>query len=920
MFSKLLATIAVFFIVMECQGTNYYFSANGNDSYTSTQAQSSATPWQTITKLNSYFASIKAGDSVLFKCGETFSGTILVTKSGAAGSPIVISSYGTGAKPIITGLTSVTGWTTLSAGIYKGNCPSASTVVNVVLLNGAPQPIGRYPNADAANKGYVTLTAHVGDTQITSTTLNTAVNWTGGEVVIRKNHWTIDRGTISSNTANVINYTDASSFQPLNNFGFFIQNHPSTLDQVGEWYYDPATKTLQLYNGATSPAAYNIQVGSVDNLFSAKNQNYVNIEKLSFYGANTTAINLLNVTYFTIKNCDIFYSGVNAIGAVNSNNMTVSGNNIQGTNNVALTFNGNNATVSSNTINNTGLVAGMGQSMDPAYCGISFTGTGNTFNNNTITNVGDDGITFSGDNIVIKNNFISNFNLQKDDGGGIYIWGNKDTTTVYASRAITGNICVNGNAASAGTAGTFQACTVGIYLDDNSSGVTLTGNTVANCPGGVKLHNAHDNTLTTNTLFNNGVQLISAHDQVTLTTKNNTVKGNILFSELAIQPALTVNSNKADIGVLGTFSGNYYSNIIDNQFQLMILNKALNLPMWQALYGKDNASSLTAAIPYYTVDKTAKRSKFKNSTFASNITGALSYSVNGNFKIAWQSKLDLGSLNAYFTTISGATNNGQSITAAIGALNAGNIYVIKFSLLGTKTAKKMTVYMQNTASPYNAVTEKQYGMVDVNRTENTFIFTPLAATPGATLVIAFEDEDQTLWIDNLGVYQATGTINNPNDYLYFAYNNTTATKTVPLSGSWLNVKNVPVTGSVAIAPFSSVILIKNLDTAATAPPVIYDAPNTTKNMTAYNLLQKSTQVSVYPNPASDYLTFSVKDANVKDVNVKILNSSGDVILSQKVQVVNNSYQVNFRSKPQPGAYFIQLSGSGISHTSKFIVM
>src|SRR5882757_9311227 len=82
--------------------TNYYFSAvSGDDSRSSTQAQNSSTPWKTLKKLNSFFSSLKPGDFVLLKRGETFYGSITVDKSGTSSSPITIGAYGTGNRPII---------------------------------------------------------------------------------------------------------------------------------------------------------------------------------------------------------------------------------------------------------------------------------------------------------------------------------------------------------------------------------------------------------------------------------------------------------------------------------------------------------------------------------------------------------------------------------------------------------------------------------------------------------------------------------------------------------------------------------------------------------------------------------------------------------------------------------------------------
>ena len=78
--------------------TYYVDATGGNDAWPGTEAQ----PWQTIGKVNGEV--FVAGDYVLFKRGETWTGTVLlVTWSGAAGNPITFGAYGTGAKPIIDG-------------------------------------------------------------------------------------------------------------------------------------------------------------------------------------------------------------------------------------------------------------------------------------------------------------------------------------------------------------------------------------------------------------------------------------------------------------------------------------------------------------------------------------------------------------------------------------------------------------------------------------------------------------------------------------------------------------------------------------------------------------------------------------------------------------------------------------------------
>lgn len=79
-------------------GTTYYVSTAGSDSNSGT---STSAPWQSLSKLNS--TTFAPGDQILLRSGDTWSGGIVLTESGAAGSPITLGAYGSGNKPLING-------------------------------------------------------------------------------------------------------------------------------------------------------------------------------------------------------------------------------------------------------------------------------------------------------------------------------------------------------------------------------------------------------------------------------------------------------------------------------------------------------------------------------------------------------------------------------------------------------------------------------------------------------------------------------------------------------------------------------------------------------------------------------------------------------------------------------------------------
>ncbi|HSM49455.1 MAG TPA: hypothetical protein VK872_16665, partial [Draconibacterium sp.] len=110
----------------------YYVSATGNDANTGT---STSAPWRTLSKVNSFTP--KPGDQILFKRGDTWTGTLTVKASGTSVAPITYGAWGEGAKPVITGFNQVTAWTNKGGNIWESaNAVSSLPYLNIVLVNG----------------------------------------------------------------------------------------------------------------------------------------------------------------------------------------------------------------------------------------------------------------------------------------------------------------------------------------------------------------------------------------------------------------------------------------------------------------------------------------------------------------------------------------------------------------------------------------------------------------------------------------------------------------------------------------------------------------------------------------------------------------------------------------------------------------
>jgi hypothetical protein len=129
--SRCLLIFIFVLLALPLSATTYYIDCNGADSNNGT---STSTPWRTIAKVNG--SSFSAGDSVLLKAGCTWREQLTVPSSGAAGSPITFGAYGTGNKPIITGLQTLTGLTWAQDGSATRWYSSLASNPWVLLVDG----------------------------------------------------------------------------------------------------------------------------------------------------------------------------------------------------------------------------------------------------------------------------------------------------------------------------------------------------------------------------------------------------------------------------------------------------------------------------------------------------------------------------------------------------------------------------------------------------------------------------------------------------------------------------------------------------------------------------------------------------------------------------------------------------------------
>ena len=795
---------------------NYYFSSSsGIDSRSFIEAQSTITPWRSLNKLNYIFSSLKGGDSLLLKRGDLFYGKIIIKKSGLDNLPIVISAYGSGELPIISGFEKLSEWNFKGAGVYESNTNIEDSLLNMVVIDNDEFPMGRYPNNSDQNKGWLTISSYIKNNSINGDFFSPEFNWAGGEVVIRKKNFVIDRSRILSQTGNTLNYSSGSQYEPAKGFGYFIQNHIATLDQFGEWYFDPVSKKLNMFFGKKIPSDFLIKASSIDNLISVRKCDNIVFKNVALEGSNRKGFDLYYSKNIEIKNCKIDFSGVDAIDGYNTNNLHIESCSIINSHNNAIDLIGacDDSRIRNNIIKYTGQYAGMASNNSHSFSGININGNNNLVEYNEVDTTGYIGIRFAGNSVLIKNNYIKYFCFIKDDGGGIYT-GNNDALIPKKDQTIKGNIILYGIGAREGSqSSAFQAS--GIYLDDNSSNINVVDNTVAYAAkAGIFLHNCRNIAVSNNTLYDNAIQLIVQKDAASAgLVRNNSITNNIFFSKSPSQFVASFRTIANDINMFGIIDSNYYSRPFDDN--IIISTSYID----QALGKKDKYYDLEGWKSDYKKDLQSKKSPLVLGFYKENTTPLINKITNGNFdmdtkgvrgfksKISWQNSglLDGG----YLQVVPSSRSSPTYIAISVGPIYSGKNYILKCSAKGLNdNDRTMGIHLRENGAPYSNLAPTIYRKISRKRYDYEIPFSATKDEMNALLIFTFNDPDNTYLFDNIQLQEVVANFIKPEDYFLFRYNSTTSEKKIAINGKYIDAKNKHYNNSITLPPFTSVILIK----------------------------------------------------------------------------------------------------------------
>ncbi len=540
-------------------GATYYVSSSEGDDNNDGLATDRA--FETIAHVNTLL--LNPGDQVLFKCGDRWRGeTLRITRSGSAALPIRYASYPDGCadKPIISGAFPVTGWTPVGGQIYVadldlgGNAGSFPMGMNQLFRDGTRLSPGRWPNLDEGDAGYSEIESQPASDRIQDNQLP-AVSWDGALVHIKGMRWYIINRYVTQTTGStlVLNEDAGCWDNDCTDWGFFLNNHPATLDQDGEWFFDAASNQVHIYsdNAPANMEASAIMATNDDFrggiLLGRHLQEHISyviidnfeVSRWDMHGI-TTPTNLQSSDNFNLTIQNNHVQDVDAIGinlqtwvwdaAVGPNGWRgghdhlVANNLVEGANHMGINTYTYDSDFIANHLRDIGLIEaaglsgiGCGDTSFGGFCTeygdgfrikidqVAFSGFGNLLQCNRLERIGHNGVDIFGSNNELSQNTIIESCYSKGDCGAVRTFGNGNlASTPVHDILLDENLIIDVIGNTDGCAPFFKPLFgIGLYIDHFSATVTASNNTIMDATIDGILYQNSSGTVSGNVLFGN---------------------------------------------------------------------------------------------------------------------------------------------------------------------------------------------------------------------------------------------------------------------------------------------------------------------------------------------------------------------------------------------------------------------------------
>lgn len=474
----------------------YYVSAAGDGD------GSSADP-MSFSDLQTLMPTIENYSRVYLNRGDIFEGALQVSKR------ITLDAYGSGNLPIISGSVNISSqtWTLDTDNVYY---TTMAFIPRAIFVNEVEQV--------KAETEFFNISARTAHNQVSCVTAALDTYHAGQSIVgaeifgkqfgfqpTRVDTVTAFNGTILTLENNYGLYNSTlGTYAPATNLDFKLRNHRNFIDVVGEWCYDDATSRLYIKTAGGAPTNIyaNVEdwgveiIGGID---------YVTIQHIKFKHQFLASIHIDGNNFVTVDSCEFKDGHFDAIYAHgDSRRNTYSYNSFRDYNGSAIELGGvQKFLITRNSIDKIGAKfwinpqefprvgpdwrdfrRGIGVGINQFYDDQSAIAIADSLeiSYNVIDSVGYNNIALMGRWHNVHHNVLERSCLKWNDGAGIYTqW--RPFGFSYGTYGITldHNIVRNHRGTGTTTEGSTSSLIVlGIYIDNGSSGINITNNTVSN--------------------------------------------------------------------------------------------------------------------------------------------------------------------------------------------------------------------------------------------------------------------------------------------------------------------------------------------------------------------------------------------------------------------------------------------------------
>src|SRR5690606_25988773 len=128
----------------------------------------------------------------------------------------------------------------------------------------------------------------------------------------------------------------------------------------------------------------------------------------------------------------------------------------------------------------------------------------------------------------------------------------------------------------------------------------------------------------------------------------------------------------------------------------------------------------------------------------------------------------------------------------------------------------LRILLRHTGSPWETVSPSTTVELGTGEKEYTVLLKPYDNIAESTIMFNSDEQNVTFWMDDIEFTEAEVEVVQPKDQFLLEYNASKSEKRVSLDGTYVDVRNKQYSGTVTLAPYSSLLLIKT--SAATPKP------------------------------------------------------------------------------------------------------